>query len=327
MRVVFRLAAVLLAASVWGCQASPVSSPPTQAVEGSGTAEVLEVAGTTQPAPGRRGILAPVVLHPVVQVLVAPGDRVKKDQPLVKLDDDEPQADVRAKKAALAELEAGLARLKAQPREQEREEARATVAAARVNAQHARELMARLEPAWRKGAIPDQRYHEAKASILRYAAEERAAIARLERLLRQPVELEIAEGEAKVAGAKAALDAARAELEHYTLTAPIAGVVSRLDVPPGTVSRPGTSVWGEILDLSEIDVCCELTADQADQLRVGQKAEVLPNGVPDARWVGQVVFVGMAADPRSGRVPVRVRVTNSQERLRCYVPVKVRITP
>ena len=31
------------------------------------------------------------------------------------------------------------------------------------------------------------------------------------------------------------------------------------------VSRPGTTVWGEILDLSEIDVRCELTAEQADQ--------------------------------------------------------------
>jgi hypothetical protein len=30
--------------------------------------------------PGRRAIIAPVVLHPVVEVKVAPGDRVKKDQ-------------------------------------------------------------------------------------------------------------------------------------------------------------------------------------------------------------------------------------------------------
>jgi multidrug resistance efflux pump len=263
----------------------------------------------------------------VVQVLVAPGDRVKKGQPLVKLDDDEPQADVRAKKAALAELKASLARLKAQPLEEEINEARAALESARINAKHAREVMARLEPAWRKGAIPEGRYYETKASILRLAAEEKAALARLERLLKKPVKLEIAEIEAKVAGGKAALDAARAELEHYTLTAPIAGVVSWLDVHPGTVSRPGTSVWGEVLDLHEIDVRCDLTPQQARKVRVGQKAEVGPNGISEAPWVGRVVFVGIAADRDSGRVPVRVRLTNSQEGLRCYVPVKVRISP
>ena len=83
--------------------------------------------GTTRPAPGRKGVIAPVPLHPVIEVKVKPGDRVKKGQVLVRLDDDEPQAEVRAKKAAVAELRATVARLKAQPREEERAEARSAL--------------------------------------------------------------------------------------------------------------------------------------------------------------------------------------------------------
>jgi multidrug efflux pump subunit AcrA (membrane-fusion protein) len=89
------------------------------------------------------------------------------------------------------------------------------------------------------------------------------------------------------------------------------------------VSRPGTSVWGEILDLREIDVRCELKPHQVDAVSVGQKAHVQQEGT-DLRLSGRVVFVGPAADPQSGLVPVLVRLANPQERLRCYVPVKVR---
>ena len=104
----------------------------------------------------------------------------------------------------------------------------------------------------------------------------------------------------------------------------IEGVVSRLDVNPGTVSRPGTSVWGEILDLRELDVRCDVTAGQANQVAVGQAAEVYHESQPDRRYAGRVVFVGIAADPATGKVPVRVRVANPEGRLRCYIDVKVR---
>jgi multidrug resistance efflux pump len=53
-------------------------------------------------------VVAPAVLHPVVEVMASPGDRVKKGQPLVKLDDDEPRADVRSRKAALESAEIAL---------------------------------------------------------------------------------------------------------------------------------------------------------------------------------------------------------------------------
>jgi hypothetical protein len=37
-----------------------------------------------------------------------------------------------------------------------------------------------------------------------------------------------------------------------------------------------------------------------------------------------VIFVSPAADQKTGRVPVLVRLANPKERLRCYIGVKVR---
>jgi membrane fusion protein (multidrug efflux system) len=315
------LATLVTAAS--GCQraASQAGSPPAVVPAARAAAEVV---GKTQPARGRSSTIAPVVLHAAVEVLVAPGDRVKKYQPLVKLDDDEAQADVRAKKAALAELQASLAKLKAQPRAEERAEARAGLESARVSATEARRVLARLEALWQAGALSLARYHEASAAALKAAADERASKARLERLLRQPVELEVAEVQARVAAAQAVLEVAQAELSHYTVTAATDGVVSWLKVNPGTVSRPGTAVWGEIVDLREVEVHCALPPRQAERVAVGQAAEVSLNCDAAARWPGRVAFVGVAADQRSGKVPVVIRVANPQERLRYNVEVTVR---
>ncbi len=62
---------------------------------------VFTVPGRVQCAPGKKATIAPVPLHPVVEVFVKAGDRVKKDQILVRLDDDEPKADRDNKKALL----------------------------------------------------------------------------------------------------------------------------------------------------------------------------------------------------------------------------------
>jgi membrane fusion protein (multidrug efflux system) len=218
-------------------------------------------------------MIAPVPLHPVIEVLVVPGDRVKKGQPLVKLDDDEAQADVRAKKA--------------------------TLEATRLTLQEARRTRDMAQQA--RGSVPEALYNAMCLAVTRGEQEERAA--------------------------RAALEASQAELEHYVVMAPINGVVAWLDVHPRMVSRPGTSLWGEVLDLGEVDVRCELTPDQVEAIAAGQAAEVRARKrQAEVGSIGRVVFVGVAADKVSGLVPVVVRVPNPKGWLRCEVPVQVRFT-
>lgn len=246
------------------------AAEPAVAVD---AAPANEFTGKTQPAPGKSAQVCPVPLHPVEEVFVKVGDRVKKEDKLVRLDDDEPKADVRAKQAALD--------------------------AASINIHFAKDLVERLQPLQGKGAIPEQRLHEAKLALAKAEADERAAQANLE--------------------------SAKAELEHYLVTAPMDGIISSLNVVPGMVSRPGTTVWGQILDLSTIDVRCDVTPAQADRLAIGQTAEVTLPGT-DVKLTGQVAVIGIAADPQTGKVPVLIRVDNRNGKLRCYVDTKVRFT-
>jgi membrane fusion protein, multidrug efflux system len=223
------------------------------------------VAARTQCVPGRKCIIAPVPLHPVVEVKVAAGDKVKKDQVLVKLDDDEPQADVRQKKALLE--------------------------SAKVVLQEADRYLAKAQEMYKGGALPEAKFFAAQTAAHKAAHDERAAVA--------------------------AVEGAVAELEHYEVQAMIDGVVSWLDVHLGTVSRPGTTVWGEILDLNEIDVKCDVTPEQADRVAIGQYVEVRQTKKNGAAMTGKVVTVGIAVSAQTGLVPVLVRVPNPQGVLRC----------
>ena len=278
-------AGVALALPFIFCMADPTNLPPAvtagafpspskaeaQEPVATGTL-VIEVVGRAQCMLPRKCAIAPVPLHPVTEVLVEPGSRVKKGQVLVKLDDDEAQADVRAKQAALE--------------------------CAELDLQEARRRVPIAEKLYQKGALPERSYYEFRVAALKAEKAEQAA--------------------------QASLDSATAELEHYQVVAQIDGVVSWLSVNPGKVARPGTTVWGEILDLREIDVYCALTVEQAEQVRVGQTGEVKQNGRNNVVGAGRVVFVGIEVDSKSALVPVHLRLLNPGERLRSDEPVVVR---
>jgi membrane fusion protein, multidrug efflux system len=158
MKPLARLAFGLLFVALTGCDqlASTGKAPPALKQNGLASVDpsVIDVPGRTQCAPGRKGVIAPVPLHPVVEVLVAPGDRVKKGQALVKLDDDEARADVRAKEADLEN--------------------------ARIALQESRRYLGAVEKAPASAALPEQKHHEARVAALTAEMKERAATAALD---------------------------------------------------------------------------------------------------------------------------------------------------
>jgi len=233
----------------------------------------IEVAGVTQCVPGRRASIAPVPLHPVVDVKVVPGDYVKKGQLLVKLDDDEARADVRAKQAQLE--------------------------SAQYSAAEARRFLTKARA--KQAVLPEQRLHEAELAVRKSEADERAA--------------------------RAALDSSEAELEHFSVSAVIDGVVSWLEVYPGLVSRPGTSLWGEIVDIRELDVRCEVTPEQADEVSLGEPVELRTSDGKRALPLGHVIYIAPVADPKTKQVPILVRIHNRDQRVRSGISVAMRFAP
>jgi RND family efflux transporter MFP subunit len=275
MKKVTLVASGLLLGMLAVCKlASPAADAPAASGPPGRTAP-LEVPGRTRCMIARRGIIASAIPRPVVEVLVHPGDRVTKGQPLIKLFDLEPQAKLRAREHELRSIEA--------------------------RAQASRRILDYAEKTQHTGAIPQTTYNEMRGTAL--------------------------SNEAQALAARAELSLAQSELKLYTVTAPIDGEVAWLDVSPGTVSWPGSLIWGEVVDLRELDVRCDLSPVQAEQVTVGRSAEVRLDGTAEAAGTGKVVFVGKVADRNSGLVPVVVRVDNARGRLRAEVVVNVRFQP
>jgi multidrug efflux pump subunit AcrA (membrane-fusion protein) len=167
-----------------------------------------------------------------------------------------------------------------------------------ARAEYSRRNLDLVEKSLHTGALPGTSYNDVRSTALYYESQKLAA--------------------------EAELSLAQAELKLYTVTATIDGEVAWLDVSPGTVTWPGTLIWGEIVDLRELEVRCELSPVQAEQVAVGQSAEVRLDGQAEPAGTGKVVLVGKLADRTSGLVPVMVRMANPQERMRADVSVKLR---
>ena len=107
------------------------SAPPSQidTVERRDLTDAVKLNGKLEPV--ERAELGFGATSRLAEVLVAPGDRVTKDQPLARLETRDLEQAVESARAALAQAEANLAKLSAGPTAQEVANAEQSVLAAR----------------------------------------------------------------------------------------------------------------------------------------------------------------------------------------------------
>ncbi|MDP1571352.1 MAG: efflux RND transporter periplasmic adaptor subunit, partial [Vicinamibacterales bacterium] len=110
----------------------------------------------------------------------------------------------------------------------------------------------------------------------------------------------------RVAQARADELRARDSLDKTSITAPIAGIVTRLEVEEGEMvvigvqNQPGTTLM-TVSDLSAI--IAEVKVAEADVMRLAldQRATVLLEALPGQRFNGHVVEIGASALPQVGQ--------------------------
>lgn len=145
------------------------------------------------------------------------------------------------------------------------------------------------------------------------------AQANLDKLLEQPTEEAVQLAE--IAVARAELDVAQAEYEltQATLTAPIAGTVTGVNVDVGE-SLADPAVILSTLDALTVDV----VLDEADVVQIveGQPVQVMVDAFDDTPLSGTVLSIAPTADIESGVVlfPVTVLLDSSE------VPIRVGMT-
>jgi multidrug efflux pump subunit AcrA (membrane-fusion protein) len=238
---------------------------------------------------------------------------------------------------------ARLAKLRAGPRAEDKEQARQDLAAARADEEQAERTLARVAPLAR-GPVSPQEYEAALADRDRARGRARAAAAALARLNAGTRAEEIAEAEADadraaarhallkrgtrdedkaaaaaaVAEAEAAVAAAEADVAEATVVAPERCVVDVLPVRAGSVVPAGQPV-ARVLRADDLWVKAFVPSTDLGKLRLGQAVEVTVDSHPGRRFPGTLVYIASVAEftPRN--------VQSVDERRHQVFAVKVRV--
>ncbi|MBK9239887.1 MAG: efflux RND transporter periplasmic adaptor subunit [Acidobacteria bacterium] len=235
------------------------------------------------------------VMGRLVSLRVREGDRVTAGQVLARIDPVQAQSAVASSAAALRALEAEAEGSGTQVRA-----AQAEVAVATSRQTEAQRALERARDLFKSGLVAQSEFEAAAAAADTANAQVNAAKAALATAeqARSASSQRVAQGRA---------DGARVQdqLAKTEITAPIAGVITRLDVEEGEMvvmgvqNQPG-SILMTISDLSAINA--EVKVAEADVLRLaaGNAATVTLDALPGRSYTGQVAEVGASALPQIG---------------------------
>ncbi len=258
---------VVAAAFAAGCAATPprpkVDAPPVDVA--LGRADIADLPSSFEAGGVVRArstaVIASRVMAPITDVLVRPGDRVRRGAPLVRLDAREINATGARVAAAL-----DAARQSVGAAESDTRSAEAGLRMARLTHDRIAELHAK------RSATP-QELDQATASLSAAEAQLSGSVARA------------AAATAARDEAQAAVQAAEIAASYAVLTAPFDGLVTERSVDPGTMATPGAPLL-TLEDSATFRLEVRLDEARAAQVAVGQTADVSVSetAAPAATW-------------------------------------------
>lgn len=235
------------------------------------------------------------VMGRLVSLRVREGDRVSAGQVLARIDPIQAQSAVASSAAALQALEAEAAGANNQVRA-----AQADITVATSRQTEAQRALQRARELASSGLLAQSELDAAVAAADTAVAQVAAATAALARAeqARSAATQRVAQGRAERARVGD-------QLSKTEITAPIAGVVTRLDVEEGEMvvmgvqNQPG-SILMTISDLSALDA--EVKVAEADVLRLAleNRATVTLDALAGRTYTGRVVDIGASALPQIG---------------------------
>jgi membrane fusion protein (multidrug efflux system) len=288
-------------------------------------------------------IVAPKVRGLVAAVLVQHDQRVHRGDPLLRIDAEEfdarvasATANLQSARASVAAAKAALIALDAQER----------LAGSNMRAA---QTSIRSSDAQQKQAEADRRRYDAliaSGAVSRSAAEQfrTAAItaqanaehsraqfavsrdaASVTHASRLALQAGLAQAEAGVATAKAALELARQDQANTLIRAPIDGVVGDRQVEPGDYVQPGSRLL-TVVPLDALYVIANFKETQTARMVVGQDASVEVDALPGQTLHGHVESFAPGSGSQFSLLPFEPGTGNFTKIVQ-RVPVRIRFDP
>ena len=236
----------------------------------------------------------------VVELTVKEGDRVAAGQVLARLDPIQAAAALEGADAGLSALDADAQGAAAQVRTAE-----AMLDDARARNAEAASALTRATQLRDSGLMAAAEFDRIAATAAGAQAQLASAATAVEKS-----RLSRTASERRVEQARAERARVRDQLSKTTITAPIGGIVTRLDVEVGEMvvmgvqNQPGTILM-TISDLSTINAEVKVAEADVMRLTVGMPATIALEAMSGQRFPGRVVEIGASALPQIGAQAAR----------------------
>jgi multidrug resistance efflux pump len=279
--------------------AVPVTPTPTTAVRV--TITKVKVAGTLVAA--KQATLTFAMNGRLKELPVAEGTRVKAGTLLAALDTAILELQVAQAKAALDLATANWNRIKAGPTSDE-------IALARSNLDRAQAAVDQAQAAYDRAGGQRNAFISMMpqgAALQQATLAYQIARAQYNQAVNRPTESEREVGMAQLAQAQAAYDTARQALSNAQIVAPYDGTV--VSISPKVGESVSAFVPAIVFaDLTQMQVLANVDETTLASVRVGQKATIYVDALPDQVLSGRVKQIGMFATAVGNVVMVPVRI-------------------
>jgi len=274
------LAVVLLAAFI--SMRSEVIDVRAAKVERNNMRTVISTNGRIEPVQNFEAH-APVSTT-VRKIFVREGDRVRKGQLLLQLDDADARTQAARAQAQIKSAQADVHAIQSGGSQEEVLTLQAQLAKAKADrdqAQRSLEAMRRLQ---QRGAASLGEVKDAEGNLARAQTDMNLLEQKQKDRYSQP---EVDRANAQQSEAHAAYDAAEDTLQKSNVVAPFDGVVYSLPVKQGSYVQAGDLLLQEA-DLSKVQVRTYVDEPDIGRLAIGQKTEVTWDAVPGRVWDGAI---------------------------------------
>ena len=291
---------------------------PSDCIETTGLIEATEV-GLASKIPGR-----------IDWLCCKEGDSITAGALAIRLDNKELEAKVLQGRKALNAAQASLkiseanlenTRLEVDAVKAEVQAVEAEVARMNVLTEDAKRNLNRVSGLFKEGLTSEREMDTAKTSYdANYAqldsaeAHKRAADVKLKTSVSniKAAEAQVASSKAKVHESEAALNLLGTQLKDSEITSPIDGIVVYKAFETGEVVNAGSSIY-TIHDLKNIWARVDIEETIIGEIRLGNKASVMAQALPDREFAGEVIEIG-----REGEFATQRDVTRRRSDIRTF---------
>jgi len=266
----------------------------------------------------QRVSVAAVVTEAVARIPVEEGQKVRRGDVLIELDDRDERAAVAQAEAAVAQSEAKLRQL----REAGLPASKQAFVQAEANQRLARQQFERNRNLRAQGYISQSALDDATRNL--DVANSQLDSARVQVATNSAGGADFEMAQTALQQSRAGLAVAKARLAQDVIVAPTDGVLIGRSVEPGDVVQPGRELM-VLAPAGETQIVVQVDEKNLSKLKLGQSALASADAYPHDRFGAELFYINPGIDALRGSVEVKLRVTDPPAYLRQDMTVSVDI--